>query len=144
MTRNKAMSLLTQAFLNDQEKSFGADLKKILRVMKRCTTKEEETVVLLHQLLIHGKHLGFTIERLKQEYFSVTILNALSVIFRHPEDAELSYLEKLKGNLLARRVRIAELADNLDLTQLATISKLELDDLWSQHQFYMELVNCKI
>ncbi|MBK6484040.1 MAG: hypothetical protein IPG01_13130 [Chitinophagaceae bacterium] len=144
MTQNKAMSLLTQAFLNDQEKYFGADLKKTLRVLQRCSTKEEETVVLLHQLLIHGKHLGFTIERLKQEYFSVTILNALSVIFRRPEDAELAYLEKLKGNLLARRVRIAELADNLDLTQLATISKGELDDFWIQHQFYMKLVNCKI
>ena len=81
-----------------------------LRVMLQMDTYEEKIVAVLHDVL---EDTDCTIESLQDRGFSEEIILALNAITRKIDEKYIEYIERVKNNELARKVKIKDLMDNL-------------------------------
>jgi len=91
-----------------------------LRLMNRMDTDQEKIVAVLHDAL---EDADLTSADLRAEGFSDEIVSSLELLTRTPEMAYDEYIKRIKPNPLARRIKIADLEDNLDASRL-----IEVDD----------------
>ena len=82
-------------------------------------TETETIVALLHDVL---EDTPVTMEQLAEE-FSYEIIEALQLLTHNKEEDYLSYVERLKLNVIARKVKKADLKHNSDKTRLLTWTK---------------------
>jgi (p)ppGpp synthase/HD superfamily hydrolase len=81
-----------------------------LRVMLRMRTDEERIVALLHDVV---EHTAWTLNDLLKEGFHRRIVRAVEQLTKRPGEAYDTYIDRLRPHRLARRVKLADLADNL-------------------------------
>ncbi|SFJ55671.1 HD domain-containing protein [Phyllobacterium sp. CL33Tsu] len=86
-----------------------------LRVMLKLVDIEEQIVGVLHDVV---EKTAWTLVTLRSEGFSEHVLVAIDAVTRrHGEDYE-DFVERTKINALARRVKIADLEDNIQTVQM--------------------------
>jgi hypothetical protein len=84
---------------------------------------------LLHDVVEDGP--GWTFERLDAEGFSPEVLTPLRLVTKTPDDAGddlnayLRFGGRCRAHPVARRVKMADIKDNLDLTRLAQFTDRE-------------------
>ncbi len=81
-----------------------------LRVMLRVETPAERIVAVLHDLI---EDTPYTLAELRRRGYPPTIVAALDLLTHHDADPYAAYIARLAPNPLARRVKLADLADNL-------------------------------
>ena len=95
-----------------------------LRVMLRLSSDEERIVAVLHDVV---EDSDVTFEQLAREGFSDRVLTALEGVTKRPEEGGdagyEAFVKRAAKNPLARRVKIADLLDNMDLTRLSELSE---------------------
>ena len=95
-----------------------------LRVMLRLSSDEERIVAVLHDVV---EDSDVTFEELAREGFSDRVLTALEGVTKRPEEGGdagyEAFVKQAAKNPLARRVKIADLLDNMDLTRLSELSE---------------------
>lgn len=81
--------------------------------MLRCSTEREKIVAVLHDVV---EDSTITIEFLREAGFDEGILKSVDCLTRDPSGKEgyEAYIQRCKGNTLARVVKIADLDDHLD------------------------------
>ena len=83
---------------------------------------QERIVAVLHDVV---EDTDITLAELKMDYPAV-IIEAVDAITRRPEEKYERYIERVGGNPLAARVKLADLADNLNEKRAST-GMLSLD-----------------
>lgn len=132
---NSAIAIANSAHYGQVDKVGAPYILHPLRVMLRLRTPEERIVGVLHDVIEDTRRkLGpdhWTIERLHKFFPDPTLLGALDALTRRAPDVEKfseegerylqavpekyeTYIRRLAGNPLARRVKEADLRDNLD------------------------------
>ena len=91
-------------------------------VAAQMKTKEEKTVALLHDIVEDTFVTKETLENL----FGKEISEAVSTMSHKPQETYEEYIKKVARNHLARRVKIADLNHNMDLSRLPYISEKDL------------------
>ena len=89
-----------------------------IRIMTKCETDEERIVAVLHDTL---EDTELTIEYLKEEDFPEYIIEAIDTITRKENESYFEYIERVKENELALKVKLLDLEDNLDESRLSKI-----------------------
>jgi len=98
-----------------------------LRVMLGVSSNDERIVAVLHDVCEDCP--AWTFERLRQEGFADHIIEALrSVTKRDGEDYEAA-VRRAAANAIGRRVKLADLHDNADLSRLPAPSERELQSV---------------
>lgn len=69
---------------------------------------------------------SITIEDLANEGFSETIIQAIVAITKKKNESYEEYVQKIAENPLARKVKIADLKHNSDLTRLKKITEKDI------------------
>lgn len=82
-----------------------------LRVMMAQTTEHGKIVGVLHDT-VEDTDLSF--EELEQQGFPAEVLTALRLVTHDDGSPYHEYIERLKHNPIARRVKLADLHDNMD------------------------------
>ncbi|WP_431321309.1 HD domain-containing protein [Rhizobium sp. YTU87027] len=72
---------------------------------------DERVVAYLHDVVEKGS--GWTLDRLRKEDFSSTIVEAVDALTRRPDENDDEFVMRALRNPLARPVKIADLKDNL-------------------------------
>ena len=67
-----------------------------------------------------------TIEDLKKEGFSADTIEALRLLTHEKSVPYMDYIAALKGNSIARKVKLADLAHNSDIGRLAIVTDKDL------------------
>ena len=91
-----------------------------LRVMNAMETDNEKIVALLHDII---EDSSLTINDLLKEGFSLEVINALSLLTKTRDIDYFEYIKNIVENPIARKVKLADLEDNMDLTRLSAITK---------------------
>ena len=77
--------------------------------------REERIVAVLHDVL---EDTEYSVEDLREAGYSEKILKSLIRITRGKGEPYEDFIERVKADSLARRVKIADLRDNLDLRRI--------------------------
>ncbi|MEW6265914.1 MAG: GTP pyrophosphokinase [Thermodesulfobacteriota bacterium] len=94
-----------------------------LRVMLRLDSLTEKMVGVLHDLI---EDTGWTLEKLTGQGYPPEVIVALDRLTRRPKEEYEDFIERLKNDSLARRVKLADLEDNLDVSRLPEITSRDL------------------
>ena len=111
----KALSLALKAHQGQKDKSGQPYILHPVRVMLQFQEAEARIVALLHDVL---EDSDISIDELQQAGFGTKIIEAVRCLTRKPNEEYLDYIRRIKENPLARKVKLADLKDNLDVNRL--------------------------
>lgn len=103
----KALALCWVAHKDQQDKSGLPYFIHPLHLAEQMDTEEAICTALLHDVL---EDSPLTLSDLRQAGFPPAVLQALSLLCHHPDTPYLDYIAALRGDPLARRVKLADLA----------------------------------
>jgi (p)ppGpp synthase/HD superfamily hydrolase len=126
----RAIEIAAEAHRDQTDKAGAPYVLHPLRVMMTLETDEERIVGVLHDVVEDGP--GWTFERLEKEGFSLSVLEALRLVTKRPEDegdseaVYVSFVCRAKGNKIARRVKTADILDNLNASRLSALTEKDM------------------
>ncbi|MFD0715502.1 HD domain-containing protein [Paenibacillus sp. GCM10027626] len=115
-TLTKALILAAQYHDGQTDKGGNPYILHPVRLMLQASTDEERMVALLHDIV---EDTPVTLEELRSAGFSENIVTAVDCLSRQPDESYEQFIERIRGNDLARRVKILDLQDNSDLSRIA-------------------------
>jgi len=116
----KAIIIATMAHKGQLDKGGQPYIFHPLRVMMNVETENERICAVLHDVI---EDTSVTAEYLLKEGFSEDVVNAiLSVSKINKYEEYLKFIERVKLNPIGRKVKIADLMDNMVISRLSTIS----------------------
>jgi len=133
----KAIRIVEEAFKDKFDKGGKPYINHLLSVSSRLTTDEEKTVGLLHDLLEDCPE--WNEEKLSLE-FPNNIVESVVCLTKIKGEKYSDYLNRVKTNEIALKVKISDLKDNMDLTRLSKLTDKDLKRIVKYHQSYHELI----
>ncbi|MGO8676811.1 MAG: GTP pyrophosphokinase [Limisphaerales bacterium] len=118
----KAIGIAVQAHRGARDRYGSPYILHPLRVMARVETVPEKIVAVLHDVV---EDTQWTFENLKNEGFSDEIVLALDCLTKRPGEAYEGLIGRAAPNPLARRVKVADLEDNMDIRRCAQVGEPE-------------------
>ena len=111
-TIEEAIIWATEVHRGQVDKAGNPYILHPLRVMLRMTSDEARFVAVLHDTIEDSDH---TLDDLRALGYSETIIAAVDAVTRRADETYEQFIQRLKPNPLARKVKLADLLDNLDL-----------------------------
>jgi (p)ppGpp synthase/HD superfamily hydrolase len=141
MNLEKAIKIAVEAHTGQVDKGGNPYILLPLRVMLSLNSEDERIVGVLHDVVEDCE--GWTWERLKDQGCSDEIIAALKSVSKTPEEeAEyqalpederlghyLEFIQRAKANKIGRRVKEADIRDNLDITRIDDITDSDINRL---------------
>lgn len=121
-----ALSITKKAHKGQYDKAGVDYIEHPLFVASQVDTQEEKAVALLHDVL---EDSPYTAEELKLAGLPETVVTAVQILTKKKGQDYQLYLEFVKSNPIARRVKLADLKHNSDLSRLATITEKDRERL---------------
>lgn len=136
----EAIELAVEAHKGDTDKGGATYIRHPLRVMGQMDTEQERIVAVLHDVVEDSEEELEEIER----KFGEEICEALDALTKAQDD-DVDYVEEyipnIASNPLARKVKQADLRDNLDVTRLTEIDDDMFDNIQKYHKSLQYLEN---
>ena len=123
-TLEDAISLAAKAHRHWKDKAGAAYILHPLRVMLRMKTNDERIVALLHDVV---EDTEYTLEDLRKAGYSQKILRSLDFLTKRDGEKYEEFIKRVKHNPLARKVKIADIEDNLDLARIKKPKKSDFE-----------------
>ncbi|MBJ6761061.1 GTP pyrophosphokinase [Myxococcaceae bacterium JPH2] len=125
-TLEDAISLATAAHRGQRDKAGQPYILHPLRVMFRVHSDLERTVAVLHDVV---EDTPYTPEKLRELGYGEDVLSALDCLTRRKSESYEAFIERLRPHPLARRVKLADLEDNMDVRRLSAVTEKDLERL---------------
>ncbi|HAT50162.1 MAG: HD domain-containing protein [Nitrospirae bacterium] len=114
-TLEKALALAAHHHAGQVDKSGNPYILHPLRLMMQLEEISSQIIALLHDVV---EDTPITLDDLRQEGFSEEIITALDLLTHRPEDSYAAYILRLKPHAIARRIKLLDLIDNMDVRRL--------------------------
>jgi (p)ppGpp synthase/HD superfamily hydrolase len=128
-TLEDAIALATHAHRGQQDKAGAPYILHPLRVMFRLgpdATEHERMAAVLHDVIEDTPYKQLQLGELG---CPASVLSALDCLTRRHDETYEQFIERVLPNRIARKVKRADLEDNMDLTRIASLSAKDLDRL---------------
>src|SRR5688572_11029433 len=107
----KAISIAVEAHRGQLDKSGAPYILHPLSVMARVDGETEKIVAVLHDVV---EDTSWTPDALRREGFSDEVLQALDGVTKREGETYEDFVKRAGSNPVARRVKLADLEDNMD------------------------------
>jgi len=111
----KAIMLAAQYHEGQTDKGGNPYVFHPLRLMLKAYGETEQIVAALHDTI---EDTELTLPLLREAGFSETIIEAVDALSRRKKESYEDFILRIKDNPLARRVKVYDLQDNMDLTRI--------------------------
>jgi (p)ppGpp synthase/HD superfamily hydrolase len=118
----QAFQLAADQHCGQRDKAGKPYIWHVIRVALHMDTEQEQIVALLHDVV---EDSATTLGEL-QQMFGTTITDAIDHLTRRAGESYPAYIERLKSNALARKVKLADLNDNMNQTRLDEAGAVEM------------------
>ncbi|MDG6829118.1 HD domain-containing protein [Glaesserella parasuis] len=124
MISHKAKLLAKQLHANQVDKAGKAYVEHLQSVADGLVqpTDDELAVAWLHDSV---EDTAISLAQIKAEFGSV-VANAIGAITKRKGESYETYLKRVKANDIARKVKIADLTHNMDLSRLAKVTEKDI------------------
>ena len=134
---DRAIAIATSAHEGQVDKAGKPYIKHPMRVMNMGKTVEEKIAGVLHDVV---EDSDWTFEMLEKEGIPKDVLDALRCVTKLSEDEDYDhFIERVKTNPLAVKVKINDLKDNIDITRLGEVTEKDLARLNKYIRAYRQL-----
>ncbi len=136
-TLEKALIIAAEAHSGQTRKNGSPYILHPLAIMARVESVEAKMVAVLHDVV---EDTEVSQEDLAGEGFSEEVLEAVFLMTHTPELSYEDYIERLKGNDLAREVKLADMRNNINLLEIPELKDKDLERSRKYHKFirYLE------
>lgn len=117
---DKAIILAVNAHKNQLDKANDDYILHLIRVMIQLNTEEERIIGVLHDVI---EDTYITYDDLKNEGFSEKIINILKILTKDNQEEYFDYIERIKLNDIAIKVKLADLKDNMNINRIKNPTK---------------------
>ena len=114
-TLERAIEIAEIAHAGQFDKGGAPYIGHPLRLMKHLFSEEEKIAAVLHDVVEDGE---VTLAELRAEGFSEEVVEAVDSLTRRPDEPYNLFILRAASNDLARRVKLADLFDNCDLSRI--------------------------
>lgn len=114
-TLERAIALAAKAHEGQTDKAGAPYVLHPLRIMLRLSTTEERITAVLHDVV---EDCGLSLETLRAQGFSETVIEAIDSVTRRPEESYEAFVLRAAANPIGRRVKLVDLQDNSDLSRI--------------------------
>lgn len=114
-TLERAIAIAAMAHAGQIDKAGAPYILHPLRVMMAVSSIEEKMAAVLHDVV---EDTDWTLERLAAEAFSPAVLSAVDALTRREGEDYEEYVRRAARDPVGRRVKIADLEDNADLSRI--------------------------
>lgn len=132
----KAMIIAYNAHHNQFDKSNVPYIYHPIHLAEQMDNEEECIVALLHDVV---EDTTVTMEELEKE-FPKKIIDALKLLTHNKDIDYMEYIKAIKNNSIARKVKLADLNHNSDITRLEKVTPedIERKEKYSKAIEYLE------
>ena len=116
----KAIRLAVEAHGGQVDKAGDPYILHPLRMMFQMKAPSEKIAAVLHDIV---EDTGWTLDMLRREGFSEVVIEAVDNLTRRPDESYEAFIERAARNPIARRVKLADLEDNMDVRRLGKMTE---------------------
>ena len=125
MNLERAIEIAVEAHKGVVDKGGNPYVLHPLRMMFAVSNEEEKIVAVLHDVIEDS--IDWEFEHLEKEGFSAAVIDALRSVTKITEDEDYdAFIERAMTNPIGRRVKIADLRDNLDVTRIGELAEKDM------------------
>jgi (p)ppGpp synthase/HD superfamily hydrolase len=125
-TLEDAIALAVEAHRGQRDKAGQTYILHPLRVMMRLEGEAERMVAVLHDVV---EDSSYTLERLRELGYPEEVLGALERLTKREGETYEAFIERVLPHPLARRVKLADLEDNMDVRRLPAVTAKDAERL---------------
>jgi (p)ppGpp synthase/HD superfamily hydrolase len=122
-TLERAIQIAVEAHSGQTDKAGNPYILHPLRIMFRMRTDDEKITAVLHDVV---EDSPWTLEGLRDEGFSETVLEAVRYMTRASEDSYETFIEIAMSNPISCQVKLEDIRDNLDLSRLSEVNDRDI------------------
>jgi len=131
-----AILIATQAHKEQKDRWGGPYILHPLRVMFRLHKEPDMIVAVLHDVV---ESTEWTLDELKKEGFSGEVIDAINALTRRTGETYWDAVARAKRNKIARKVKIVDLEDNMDMRRMTQLADEDRDRLKRYHKAWLIL-----
>lgn len=131
-----ALDIAVAAHRGQTDKAGQPYILHPLRLLAQMRTEPEQIVAVLHDVV---EDSDWTFEDLRERSFDDEILAALDALTRRDGEPYETYVERAAADPIARRVKIADLEDNLDVRRLGPLTDADRERLDRYRRAWLRL-----
>ncbi|MCF6202161.1 MAG: GTP pyrophosphokinase [Methylococcaceae bacterium] len=133
---DKAIKLACEFHSGQEDKAGKPYILHPLRLMLKFQKKQEQVVAVLHDVV---EDCDVTLEDLANKGFSELVIDALDCLSKRENEAYEAFIKRIFPNELARKIKIEDIKDNLDLTRIESINNEDLKRAMKYHKALRKL-----
>lgn len=122
----KAIAIAVGAHHGQRDRNGVPYVLHPLRVMARVDTDTEKIIAILHDVV---EDTDWTFEQLAKEGFPNEIIEPLKCVTKKEGEQYEDFVKRSASNELARRVKLADLEDNMDARRLSDLTEKDVERL---------------
>jgi (p)ppGpp synthase/HD superfamily hydrolase len=122
----RAIAIAVEAHRGQKDRYGAPYILHPLRVMQRMATVREQIVAVLHDVV---EDTDWTFEQLAKEGFAPNTIEALQALTKKEGEAYPDLVKRSAANLLAKKVKLADLQDNMDVRRMNQVSEKDVERL---------------
>lgn len=111
----QAIEIALKAHAGQKDKAGAPYVLHPLRLMLQMQTDEERMAAVLHDVV---EDSAVTLDDLRASGFPQVVIEAVALLTRKGTDTYEQFVQKIKPHPLARRVKMADLRDNLRIDRI--------------------------
>jgi (p)ppGpp synthase/HD superfamily hydrolase len=125
-TLDQALAIAVEAHRGQVDKAGQPYILHPLRVMMRLATPSERIVAVLHDVV---EDSPTTLDGLRAAGFDAEVVRAVDHLTRRDDETYEAFIERAARDPIAKRVKLADLEDNMTVTRLQTLDDRAVERL---------------
>ena len=121
-----AIGIAVDAHRGQKDRAGAPYILHPLRMMFRVQTDAERMAAVLHDVV---EDTAWTLDDLRARGFPDQVVEAVDHLTRRPGESYEAFVERAAGHPVARRVKIADLEDNLDVRRIGNVGESDAERL---------------
>jgi (p)ppGpp synthase/HD superfamily hydrolase len=126
-----AISLACKVHADQVDKAGRPYILHPIRLMQKFVNENEMIVAVLHDVIEDSR---ITLDDLRKYGLQDQIVEAIDCLSRRQRESYEDFIVRISTNELARRVKIEDIKDNLDLTRLNAVGSDDLSRVIKYHR----------
>ncbi|HST63233.1 MAG TPA: HD domain-containing protein [Longimicrobium sp.] len=127
----EAIEIAAQAHRGQRDRAGAPYILHPLRMMFAVQTDAERMAAVLHDVV---EDTDWTLDALRERGFSEQVVTAVDHLTRREGESYEAFVRRAAQHPVARRVKVADLEDNMDVRRIGTVSADDVERLTKYHR----------